>query len=136
MAASQHLSLQPSQELQELSTVAHHDSCLSGSCLSGAVHSGSPPFLPQWELPLRSCLSLLPARGAVHSGETVFPASAYSFCETPLQELLLRNCPQWLHLFSMPPYPLAALQRWHSAKAVCDQDFPSLIYEPDTGKRG
>lgn len=36
-----------------------------------------------------------------------------------------------------PDTPLAALQRWHSAKAGCGQEgLPSLTHEPDSGKRG
>ena len=44
--------------------------------------------------------------GAVHCGDTFFPASPYSFRETPR-----RSCPHWQHLLSSLPEPQQPLSK-------------------------
>lgn len=59
---------------------------------------------------------------AVHGVNTyhTFPALAYSFHETPLQELSHRSCPQWQHLLCrifLPSLPPKAPQKWLLCKS-------------------
>jgi hypothetical protein len=56
---------------------------------------------PQWLTTLSRLHGSCPS-GATCSGD-IFPVSAYSFRQPPLQELPLRSCPQWRQLLSTHP---------------------------------
>ena len=90
--------------------------CLSRSYSSRAVHGGTP-FLPQPTAVMRSC----------PQWQDLFPASAYPFGETQLQELstvptpLLSPACVLLPLLPTPP-PFMPMGRWprHTLRAAGD----------------
>ena len=123
MKASQHLSLQPAQELQELSTEEHCFSCLRRSCLSGADHSGNT-FTDS-------------AREELSTVAIPFACLRLQLWEPPLQELSHMSCLQCQHLLSSLPNSPAAPQRCHLSKSWLQPGrLPTLTHRPDARKRG
>jgi hypothetical protein len=89
------------QELQKLSMVVHLLFHLSRNCPSGTVHDG----------------------------DTFFPASAYIFSKTPLQELSTVATPPLQH-----PSPQQPPRDGTSAKPGCSQEgLSTLTHGPNAG---